>query len=85
MKKIKAGFMFLELLLALAIIMFIAYKVLNFYFKKPSLNEETQKVISEQGIDTTTLESIADSTKKKLQDIQDQRLEMLNKIAEEYE
>ncbi len=77
--------MFLELLLALAIIMFIAYKVLNFYFKKPLLNQETQKVISEQDIDVTTPQSMIDSTKNKLQDIQDQRMEMLNKIADEYE
>ena len=56
--------MFLELLLVLAIIMFITFKVFNLYFKKPALNEETQKVITEQGIDTTSLESIADSTKK---------------------
>lgn len=83
MKKIKTGFMFLELLLALAIIMFIAFKVFDFYFKKPSLNKETQEVISEQGIDTTSYNSFIDSTKKKLQDIQDQRMEMLSNIADE--
>ncbi|MFH0827023.1 MAG: hypothetical protein V1923_03940 [Candidatus Omnitrophota bacterium] len=83
MRKNKAGFMFLELLLALAIMMFIAFKVFNLYFKKPSLNEETQKVISEQGIDTTSPKLFIDSTKKRLQDIQDQRMEMLSNITDE--
>jgi len=81
MRKIKAGFMFIELLLVLAIIMFIAFKVFNLYFKKPSFNKETQKVISEQGIDTTSSKSIIDSTKKKLQDIQGQHMEELGNIA----
>jgi len=33
MRKIKRGFMFIELLLVLALIMFIAFKVFKFYFK----------------------------------------------------
>ena len=75
MRKIKAGFMYIELLLVLAIIMFIAFKVFELYFKNPPLNKETQGVASEQGIDTTSGKSIIDSTKKKLQDIQGQRAE----------
>jgi competence protein ComGC len=72
MRKFKAGFMFIELLLVLAIIMFIAYKVINVYFKKPSLDKETQKFISEQGIDATNYKSIIDSTKDNLKGIQNQ-------------
>ena len=72
--------MLIELLLVLAIIMFIAFKVLNFYFKKPSLNKETQRVISEQGIDTTSYKSITDSTRNKLEDIQNQHMDELNNI-----
>ena len=83
MKKIKTGFMFIELLLALVIIMFIAFKVFDFYFKKPSLDKEAQEMISEQGIDTTNYKSFIDNTQKKLQDIQDQRMEMLGNIADE--
>lgn len=70
MGKIKTGFMLIELLLVLAIIMFLAFKVFKLYFKRPSLNKETQRVISEQGIDTTSSKSIIDSTRKKLEDIQ---------------
>lgn len=80
MKKFKAGFMFIELLLVLAIIMFIAFKVFKLYFKGPSLNKETQQVISEQIIDTTSSKSIIDSTRNKLKDIQNQHIDELNKI-----
>jgi uncharacterized protein YneF (UPF0154 family) len=83
MKKTKTGFMFIELLLVLVIIMFIAFKVFNVYFKNPSLNKETQRVISGQGIDTTSYKSIIDSTKKKLQDIQDQHMEKLGNATNE--
>ncbi len=79
MRKVRAGFMFIELLLVLAVIMFIAFKVFKSYFKSPSLNKEAQRVISEQGIDATNYKSIIDSTKKKLRDIQDQRMENLSK------
>lgn len=72
--------MYIELLLVLAIIMFIAFKVFNLYFKAPSLNKETQRVISTQGIDTTNSQSIVESTKKKLQDIQNQRMDEMDNI-----
>ena len=83
MKKIKTGFMLIELLVVLAIIMFIASKVFKLYFMKPYLDKGTQKVISAQGIDTTGYQSLTDSTKKKLQDIQDQHMKELNNIADE--
>lgn len=73
MRKVKAGFGFIEILLALAIIAFIAYKVFNVYFKKTSLDKDTQKIISEQGIDTTSYKSTIDSTRDKLKEIQSNR------------
>ena len=83
MKKIKTGFMLIELLVVLAIIMFIASKVFKSYFMKPTLDKETQKVISEQGTDTTSYQSVIDSSKKKLQDIQDKHMKELNNISGE--
>lgn len=83
MKKVKTGFMLIELLVALAIIMFIASKVFKPYFIKPSLDKETQKVMSEQGVNSTNYQSLIDSTKKKLQDIQDKRMKESGKILEE--
>ena len=75
--------MLIELLVVLAIIMFIASKVLKSYFTQPSLDKETQKVITEQGIDTTSYQSLIGSSKKKLQDIQDQHMKELDNISDE--
>jgi len=72
--------MYIELLLVLAIIAFIAIKVLNNYYKRPSMNKETQKVMSEQGINTASYISIKDSVKNKLKNIQAKRNEELDKI-----
>ncbi len=80
-RKLKAGFMYIELLLVLAIIMFIASKVFNLYFNKSPLNKETQRVISTQGIDTASSQSIVSSTKKKLQDIQSQENQRMNELG----
>ena len=83
MQKIKAGFMLIEVLVVLVIIMFIASKAFKLYFMKPSLDKESQKVISGQGIDTTSYQPLIDSSKKKLQDIQDQHMKELGNIADE--
>jgi len=80
MKKTDNGSMLIELLLVLAIIAFIVLKVLNNYYKKPSINKETQKIMSEQGIDTASYGSIKDSVKNKLQNIKDNYREELDKI-----
>jgi len=80
MKKIKTGFMLIELLVVLAIIMFIVFKVWDIYFKRPALSKETQKVMSEQGVDTTNYKTISNSMKNKVEDIQSQHINELNKI-----
>ena len=67
MKKANNGFAYIELLVVLAIIAFIAIKLLNNYYKKPSIDKETQKVVSEQGVDTTSYGSIVDGVKNTLQ------------------
>ncbi len=81
MKQFKNGFAFIELLLVIAIILFLFYKVINLYFKKtPTINKETEKALSEQGIDTTNYKSIVGSTREKIQDIQTQRIKELENI-----
>jgi len=70
MRKVKAGFGFIEILLAMAIVAFLAFTAFKMYFKKTSLDKETQKIISDQGIDTTSSKSIIDTTREKLKDIQ---------------
>ena len=80
MRKIKTGFMFVELLLVLAVVMFIAFKVFKLYFNNPPLNPEAQRVISEQGIDTTNYKTIIDSTQEKLDAIQNKHNDELSRI-----
>ena len=88
MEKVKAGFMFIELLLVLAIIMFILFKIFNLYFKKIPLEKDNQKFIKEQqfiiehDIDIRSPKSIVDSTRTKLQDIQKQHLKELDDIKD---
>jgi len=79
-RKINAGFMFIELLLVLVIIMFAVFKVSKLYFKQPSLNQETQRVILESGIDNTSYKSTIDSTRNMVEDIQNKHFDELNKF-----
>jgi predicted membrane protein len=67
-------FTILGTLLAVAIILFLCYLLLNNYFKKPLLDNKTQGVLSEQGINTSNYRTILDSTKDKLKDIEKQAL-----------
>ena len=69
MKRTGHGFALIELLVALAIIAFIITKMMNYYYKKPVMDKDTQKIISGQGIDASSPVSIVDSVKKKLQNI----------------
>ncbi len=80
MKKNKRGFMYLEILLVLAIIIFAGFKVFKAYYKSPTINKETQKIMIEQGIDTTNYKTTVDSYRDKLEDIQKKHLEDLEKI-----
>jgi competence protein ComGC len=77
----KKGFAFIELLLVIAIILFLFYKVINLYFKNtPAINKETGKVLSEQDINTTDYKSIIDTTKDKIKNIQTQHFKELESI-----
>ena len=78
--KVKTGFMFIEFLLVLAVVMFIVLKIFKLYFNNPSLNKETQRVVSEQSIDTTSYKSTIDSVKNKVEDIQNKHFDELEKI-----
>lgn len=59
----------LELVLVLAIISFFAYKALNAYFKKPAMDLESDKVLTQQGIDTSSYSSTVNSARRQVQDI----------------
>lgn len=73
--KSQAGFGLIEILLALLMIYFLYYLMANFYFKKNSLNvnKETEKVLTQQGIDTTNYKTVVDSTKQKIRGVEEEQ------------
>ena len=71
-------FTILEILIVLAIVLFLCYKLL----RSPSLDKDTQKSLSEQGIDTTSQKTILDSTKKKLQGIDQQLMNRAKEVED---
>jgi ABC-type phosphate transport system permease subunit len=73
-------FALLELLLVLIIVLFLAYKGLNTYFKKPVLDRTTEKEFSEQGINTTSYQSVISGTKEKIEDISKKHTENLDRL-----
>ncbi len=80
MKKSKGSFTFIGLLLVLAIILFLFYKVINLYFKKTPIDKEAEKVLLEQNINTKNYKTILDNTKERIKDIQTQQMKELEKI-----
>lgn len=68
-KRAARGFGLIEIVLVLAIIAYIIFKVLNYYYKKPVVNQEEQKIMAEQGINTTNYGSVKDSVSRQIQNI----------------
>ena len=66
----KAFASLIGLLLAIAIIVFVAYKIYGVYLGKPTVEDkQTRKVLSEQGLDTSGAVGTYQSTKSKVGDI----------------
>ena len=82
MNKHKRGFMFIEPLLVVAIIMFVLFQLFKIYLKKPTINKDAQKFIAEQGVDVTNYKTITDTTRKQIQDLQAQYTEKLKQAEE---
>lgn len=70
---IRTGFALIEILLTLAVILFLYYMVTNFYFKKTPVEKKTAEALSEQGIVTTNYKTILDTTKDKIKAVQKSR------------
>jgi type II secretory pathway pseudopilin PulG len=73
-KKTTRGFALLELLLVAILIVSLFFITLKFYVKNPSIDKETKKSLSEQGIDTSSQKAILDSTKAKVEELNKQML-----------
>jgi len=71
------GFALIEIIIVLAIICFIIFKMVDYYSKKPKINKETEKLLLEQGIDTTNYKSTVDTVRSKIEGIQEEHLDKL--------
>lgn len=78
----KKGASFIELLLAAGIVIFLYYIATKVYIKNPSLNKDTQKVLTEQGIDTSGGKSTLDSVTDKINEINKKQLERAKELEE---
>lgn len=84
-EKANRGFGFIEIILVLAVIFFLCYKVFALYFKESMSNIDNRKVLSEAGINTSSNKTIIDSTRKKVEEYnlkvegQNKELENINK------
>ncbi len=69
-KRLKGSvLLFIELLIVLAVIAYLFYVLLNTYFKKSSIEIETEKTLSGQGPAASSDKGVLDSTKNKVEDI----------------
>ena len=73
----------ISLLLTLVIIVFISYKIYNVYLSKPSVDTQTKKMLTEQGIDTSSQQGVLESTKAKLKDVNKMMLERENQYMDQ--
>lgn len=77
----KQGFLTLiGMLFAIAIICFLTYFTWNVYFKNGPLDKATQGALKEQGINASSYQSVLDSTKSKLKEIQNQSAKQLEEV-----
>lgn len=81
---VNKGFAFLEILLVLAIILFLGSKLLNQYLNKPVVDKQTRELLTSQGIDTSSYKATTDSFRAKVNDITKQHLKELDDITRSY-
>ena len=79
-KNTRGGFLtLLELIIVLAVILFLVQKGLLSYFK-PVMNQQDRKMIEGSGINTANYRSVVGSTREKVQDIVDTRRSDLDAV-----
>ena len=70
------------LILTLAIILILAYVAFKVYFEMPVRDEEIKGALSEQGIDTSSYQSITESTREKVKDVNKQLLQRQKQLED---
>lgn len=66
-------FTLLEIIIVLAIVLFMAQKMIKNYFQSPITDKQTETIAHDAGIDTANYQSVMQSTKDKINNIVDQR------------
>lgn len=74
-------FMLLEIIIVLAIIMFMAQKSIQNYFKKPVMDKQVETMAQDAGINTANYQSVVQSTKNKINNIMEQRQNELESVS----
>ena len=74
-------FMLLEIVIVLAIIMFMAQKSIQSYFKKPVMDKQIETMAQDAGINTANYQSVVQSTKNKINNIMEQRQNELESVS----
>jgi hypothetical protein len=69
------------MLLAFAITCFLSYFAWNTYFRKSPFDKDTQGALNKEGINTSNYQSVLDSTKNKLKDIQSQAAKQMEEVG----
>lgn len=80
MNKSQAGFGFIEMLLVLAIILFLGYRAFNVYLQRSALKPETKQTLTQQGINAKNYTTITGSVRQQLQGIQKQHTQELDQV-----
>ncbi len=72
--------MFIEMIIALAIILFVFNIIMKSYFNKSIFNAGDRAVILEQGGKLTDYKSVVDATRSQIEDIQKKHVERMKVI-----
>ena len=77
-------FTILEILIVLAIIAFLFTKFSKIYLGSPVANSSVKAQLQEQGIDTSNAKSMIDSTKSKVEAINQQTIRHQQQMEEQF-
>jgi type II secretory pathway pseudopilin PulG len=78
----KKGFAFIEILLALGIVLFLYYFLAKAYMAGPAGDKNTKKILTEQGIDTSGGKSTLHAVTDKIHDLNEKELERAKQIED---
>jgi hypothetical protein len=78
----KKGFAFIEILLALGIVLFLYYFLAKVYMASSAGDKNTKKILTEQGIDTSGGKSTLQAVTDKIHDLNEKELERAKQIED---